>query len=80
MSKLVLEIDEEKFDELLVIRLKEHASILRKDAVRLSHVEDIMNAIQTHSAILRVIQYWTVPSDFNKFMEKQYGSKSAQGE
>jgi hypothetical protein len=80
MSKLVLEIDEEKFDELLVIRLKEHASILRKEAVSLSHVEDIMNAIQTHSAILRVIQYWTVASDFNKFMEKQYGSKPDQGE
>ena len=80
MSKLVLEIDEEKFDELLVIRLKEHASILRKEAVSLSHVEDIMNAIQTHSAILRVIQYWTVHTEFDKYLENTYGSKSTEGE
>lgn len=80
MSKLVLEIDEEKFDELLVVQLKEHASVLRQDIDNLIHVEDIMNAIQTHSALLQVIKYWTVRSDFNKFMEKQYGIKSSQGE
>lgn len=80
MSSLRVEIDEDQLDKIFVQRLQEHAAILKKEVDRMRHPEDIMNAVQTHAALLQVIQYWMVHKDFEKYLENNYGSKSNQGE
>ena len=80
MSSLRVEIDEDQLDKIFVRRMQEHAAILKNEVDRLRHPEDIMNTIQTHAALLQVIQYWMVHKDFEKYLENNYGSKSNQGE
>ena len=80
MSSLKIEIDEDQFDKLLVKRMQEHAAILKQEVDRLRHPEDIMQAVQTHAALLQVIQYWMAHTDFDEYLENNYGSKSNQGE
>lgn len=80
MSSLRVEIDEDQFDKLFVRRMQEHAAILKNEVDRMTHPEDIMNAVQTHAALLQVIQYWMVHKDFERYLENNYGSKSNQGE
>lgn len=76
MSKLTVEIDEDHLDKIFVKRMQEHAAILKKEVGRMNHSEDIMNAVQTHAALLQVIQYWMIHIEFDEYLETQYGSKS----
>ncbi len=80
MSSLRIEVDEDQLDSIFVKRMKEHAAILKQEVDRMKHSEDIMQAVQTHAALLQVIQYWTVHTEFDEYLENTYGSKSTEGE
>lgn len=80
MSSLRVEIDEDQLDKIFVQRLQEHAAVLKQEVDRMRHPEDIMQAVQTHAALLQVIQYWMVHTDFDEYLENNYGSKSDKRE
>ena len=69
-----VDIDEDTFDKLVVQYLKEYAARLHVEIPKLHHSEDIMNGIQTHAALLRVIEYLTIHSEFIEYVENQYAS------
>lgn len=80
MSSLRIEVDEDQLDSIFVKRMQEHAAILKQDVDKMRHPEDIMQAVQTHAALLQVIQYWMVHTEFDEYLENTYGSKPAEGE
>lgn len=76
MTKLSVEFDAEMLDTLFVDYLKKQASNLEHDFKCARHPEDKMMYIQVHAACLTLIQWMSVSTAFEKFMEEQYGSKS----
>ena len=75
MPNLMINIDENKVDEIFVEYLKKQVSNLEQDFKTAWHPEDRMMFIQVHAACLTLMRWISVHSDFEKFMEKQYGSK-----
>lgn len=76
MTKLTVDIDADMLDTLFVDYLKKQVSNLEHDFKSAWHPEDRMMFIQVHAACLTLMQWMSVSSDFEKFMEKQYGSKA----
>ena len=75
MSSVRIEIDEEKLGELFVKYLKVQVRNLEQDFKTARHPEDKMMYIQVHAACLTLLQWMSVYTDFEKFMETQHGSK-----
>lgn len=80
MSSLKIDVDEDKLDALFVEHLKKYINIIESDFKTAWHPGDKMMYIQVYSACLTLIQWMSTHTDFNKFMEQTYGSKSDQGE
>ena len=80
MSKLTIEIDEDMLNDLFIKFLKNHMVILQQDFKSAWHPEDKKLFIQVHAACLTLLEWMSKHTDFEKFMEEQYGSKADQGE
>jgi hypothetical protein len=75
-SIMQVEIPDECLEDFFVKSLQEGLETVRGNTW-MKHPEDIVNNLKIEAAFVTLLEYYTIPSDFDKFIKKVYrGSNS----
>lgn len=76
MFDLKLKVDDEVFDSLVVSYLKDSVSTVMEEMKYMKHPEDRAYNARLLPALLTVIQYFSIPDEFDKYVYEVFDDRN----